>query len=287
MVQHSKALCVKTVLLLSLLLLMAAPVVAFGEEPAFCFELTIDGGVEKQVNTGDTITVALHLRRTDNNDSFTMYAMQDEILYDPAFFRVVAEDTLTQSGVCTADVAAADGRRAFYFSFVSFNGGEMWSGDTLVGVFSLRVTGETGAATLENSRYLVSDSAGSETYTATAQDVTVVVTNQCTVNFDTNGGSAVSSRTVSRGQRLTCPEAPTRDGFRLTGWYRDAALTRPWNFETDTVEANTTLYAGWEAIETPATLPAWWLMLTATLAVVIVTALVWRRTRRARFPRGE
>lgn len=43
------------------------------------------------------------------------------------------------------------------------------------------------------------------------------------------------------------PASPERDGYTFTGWYKDAGLTQPWNFDTDTVGGTTTLYASWRA----------------------------------------
>lgn len=68
-----------------------------------------------------------------------------------------------------------------------------------------------------------------------------------TVSFVSNGGSAVPGLSgVEAGTLLTKPTSPKRAGYAFTGWYKDEALTRPWNFEKDTVTANTVLYAKWE-----------------------------------------
>ena len=69
-----------------------------------------------------------------------------------------------------------------------------------------------------------------------------------TVTFSVDGGSAVSSQTVVSGAKATLPTAPTKAGFTFVGWYKEAALTTAWVFATDTVSANTTLYAKWEAV---------------------------------------
>lgn len=248
--------------------------VAFAEEPSFSFELSIDGLSEVDVAKGDVVTVVLRLKRTDCGDDFTMHAMQDEVAYDPSFFRLVPDGTLTREGVRTADVAASDGRRAFLLSFVSFDGGEVWEADTLVGMFQLEVIGDSGAAALENTRFLVSKEDGSSQYDATAQDVTVAVSDMCTVQFIANG-VVVDTQTVPRGSKLSRPDAPEQEGYRLSGWCRDAALTQPWDFDRDTVTLNTTLYAAYEPVESAPTAlsPLWLLLLLPVIGVVIV----WRR----------
>ncbi len=69
--------------------------------------------------------------------------------------------------------------------------------------------------------------------------------NSYTVTFNTNGGSSVNQQTVVYGNKATEPTTPTKDGHTFDGWYKDEALTTPWNFGTDTVSANTTVYAKW------------------------------------------
>ena len=67
-----------------------------------------------------------------------------------------------------------------------------------------------------------------------------------TVTFDSMGGSAVGSVSVDEGGLLTAPAEPTRDGYDFTGWYKERECVNEWQFDTDTVNENLTLYAGWE-----------------------------------------
>ena len=67
-----------------------------------------------------------------------------------------------------------------------------------------------------------------------------------TVLFEANGGSAVAPlTTVVDGSKITAPAAPKKDGFTFGGWHTDQGLTTPWNFESDTVTGDITLYAKW------------------------------------------
>ncbi|MBB3156252.1 putative repeat protein (TIGR02543 family), partial [Paenibacillus endophyticus] len=69
-----------------------------------------------------------------------------------------------------------------------------------------------------------------------------------TVTFDSQGGSAVADSTgVSAGAKITAPANPTKAGFTFEGWYKEAAGTTEWQFGTDTVTSNVTLYAKWTA----------------------------------------
>ena len=81
--------------------------------------------------------------------------------------------------------------------------------------------------------------------TTPARNVVIGVAKKYTVTYNTNGGSEVSSATVSEGNKLTAPEAPTKAGYTFHGWYKDAAFTNSWNFGADTVTGNMTLYAKW------------------------------------------
>lgn len=66
-----------------------------------------------------------------------------------------------------------------------------------------------------------------------------------TVTFDMAGGSAVPSQTVTTGNLATRPADPTREGYVFGGWYKDSALTQVWDFDTERIYDNTTIYAKW------------------------------------------
>ncbi len=68
-----------------------------------------------------------------------------------------------------------------------------------------------------------------------------------TVSFYSNGGSSVTSQSVTSGQKATKPANPTKAGYNFTAWYSDPALTKAYNFST-AVKSNLTLYAGWKQI---------------------------------------
>ena len=50
------------------------------------------------------------------------------------------------------------------------------------------------------------------------------------------------------GELLSLPEEPTREGYSFEGWFIDHACDDAWDIETDTIETDITLYAGWEKI---------------------------------------
>lgn len=80
---------------------------------------------------------------------------------------------------------------------------------------------------------------GGGTYNPTTGEVTHTVT------FDSQGGSAVSSATATHGGKVTKPGNPTKSGYTFGGWYKESGCTTAWNFDTDIVGGNITLYAKW------------------------------------------
>lgn len=69
-----------------------------------------------------------------------------------------------------------------------------------------------------------------------------------TVTFDAQGGSVVEPLTgVASGTTINEPPTPTKAGFTFAGWYKDTVGTEAWNFATDVVTSDMTLYAKWIA----------------------------------------
>ena len=67
-----------------------------------------------------------------------------------------------------------------------------------------------------------------------------------TGTFDSKGGSDVPAQSPMYGELLEVPEPPTREGYSFTGWYIDSACDQLWKVDTDTVQTDMTLYAGWQ-----------------------------------------
>ena len=66
-----------------------------------------------------------------------------------------------------------------------------------------------------------------------------------TVYFDPQNGSAVSSVQVTEDTPIGEPDAPTRQDYRFTGWYKEATCETLWDFSDKVEQDNMTLYAGW------------------------------------------
>ena len=72
-----------------------------------------------------------------------------------------------------------------------------------------------------------------------------------TVSFDTRGGNEIPDVTVNVGELITEPDAPVREGYEFAGWYTDDSLSFKWRFDSDVVEGDITLYAGWKKLPPP------------------------------------
>ena len=69
-----------------------------------------------------------------------------------------------------------------------------------------------------------------------------------TVDFYTNGGSAVESQTIPYGKAVVRPQDPVRQGYSFEGWFTDSTLTAGYYFASPVTE-NLTLYAKWSSTD--------------------------------------
>lgn len=65
-----------------------------------------------------------------------------------------------------------------------------------------------------------------------------------TVEFVTNTTTSIDTITQWQGL-ISPPSAITRQGYSFAGWYKDPQFSSEWNFSTDIVTSNITLYAKW------------------------------------------
>ena len=77
-----------------------------------------------------------------------------------------------------------------------------------------------------------------------------VVTVLYSVTFKSDGGSQVDTvYDLDYGSLVPKPMSPVKDGYDFGGWFIDKNLTESWDFKTDVVVADVTLYARW--VEVP------------------------------------
>ncbi len=68
--------------------------------------------------------------------------------------------------------------------------------------------------------------------------------NQVTYVF--NNGESNKVESVADDSLLPVPATPSRTGYTFVGWYRDSSFSQEWNFTTDRVTEDITLYAKWQ-----------------------------------------
>lgn len=72
-----------------------------------------------------------------------------------------------------------------------------------------------------------------------------------TVTFDANGGkfpvdSPTAAQPVLHGRKVSAPSTqPAKDGYVFAGWYKEQEGTNKWEFGSENVTGNMTLYAKW------------------------------------------
>ena len=76
-----------------------------------------------------------------------------------------------------------------------------------------------------------------------------------TINFDSNGGSEVSSIKTDGTSSITLPNDPIKDGYSFAGWYWDNSTFRDLFTVNSLLErgisGNLTVYAKWNKEDTP------------------------------------
>ena len=74
---------------------------------------------------------------------------------------------------------------------------------------------------------------------------------ESSISFETNGGTPIDVQITEDGHVIK-PENPSKEStaqydYTFAGWYKDQLLTDPFDFDNDTVEGVTTLYAKWDS----------------------------------------
>ena len=83
-------------------------------------------------------------------------------------------------------------------------------------------------------------------FAASGCDKTEILPKHYTVNF-VGEGVGIEPQSVENGNHATAPENPQREGYSFGGWFTDnGTFDNEWDFKTDIVTQDTTLYAKWE-----------------------------------------
>lgn len=87
------------------------------------------------------------------------------------------------------------------------------------------------------------DDSYTPTYWTFFTDITAV--DDCTIKFDSMGGSPVEDLIIQKDSTATEPTNPTKDGYYFKGWYLDKEYSNAYDFSTP-VNNDFILYARWE-----------------------------------------
>ncbi|MCF7944249.1 MAG: InlB B-repeat-containing protein [Spirochaetia bacterium] len=72
--------------------------------------------------------------------------------------------------------------------------------------------------------------------------------NTYAINFNSDGGSVVASQEIDHGAKIDEPAIPTKKNYSFGGWFKEPELDNSWDFGTDVVTEDTTLYVKWDSI---------------------------------------
>ena len=216
--------------------------------------ITVTGGYEvytaqtdgTAVQTGDTVVpgTMYYIRREGDNNHYPSGFTPFTVAARPAAPSVTAvAETIKDKG--DGKVTGVDTTMEY-----STDNGQNWTPCTGAEITDLAA----GTAILVRVKATATTPYGEMAYcTIEASE------NTLTVTFEENGGSEVTEITgLSYNAAISAPTEPTKTGYIFVGWYKEASCTNLWDFSTDTVTEDITLYAKWTAnTDTPYTVKHW------------------------------
>ena len=196
------------------------------------------GGWYKEAGCENPWVLANVCVKSDPSAAFTAYAKWTANAYTVAFNANGGSGEMNNQAR-TYDDGAALTANAFTRTGYTFSG---WN----------TAADGSGTAYADSARGNLSSTAG-DTVTLYAQ----WTVNNFTVTFDSDGGSEVAAQSVAYGGKVTKPDAPTKEGYVFDKWIVKASdatsanngtTETEWNFENDTISADTTLIAKWKIV---------------------------------------
>ena len=129
------------------------------------------------------------------------------------------------------------------------------SGDTVIKITTTtektaKVPATTTAPSASKNVSGTQNVTSAQTEKTQAQNIRKVFSQKAsyTVTFNTNGGTEIKQQIVKGGDKIVKPENPSRNGFAFEGWFKDAKLTDPVDFDTDRIKGNVTVFAKWKSL---------------------------------------
>ncbi len=144
---------------------------------------------------------------------------------------VITPDGGSYAEAQTVTITAASADAAIYYTL---DGSDPLNGTLYTGPFTLEQSAVVRAVAVR----------GNSVSAETRVEFTIETVHNAVLSFVSNGGSVVERVELPVGTALDLSAYVTeREGYDFTGWYLDAALTQP--ITSLTLEADTTVYAGW------------------------------------------
>ncbi|MGN0276013.1 MAG: InlB B-repeat-containing protein, partial [Hominisplanchenecus sp.] len=133
----------------------------------------------------------------------------------------------------------------------SVDGGNIWTSISEGDITDGRITG------LKPGVIRICEKATTSAPHGEVKTVTIAEGRALTVAFETNGGSSIASITgKSWEDTVDKPENPVKEGYAFEGWYQESTFETIWNFASDRLTGDVTLYAKWTLKKPSVTLTA-------------------------------
>ncbi len=165
-------------LIFSLVLTSVAVFAATGSSMSFDFELTANGDTSAAVSVGDEISFQVELKRTDEgkNGSYTMYSMQDEIIFDSSHLSMVEGSVIVAPSYDYNLRTMDDGvRERVILSRVVVNPDGAPTPDSLIiATFKLKALASIQNGSVISRNFKVNTKNG-DTYITTSNDVSLTI----------------------------------------------------------------------------------------------------------------
>lgn len=144
----------------------------------FEFSLTSSGKHAVALTPGDVFTVSYKIYRTDKDADFQIYAVQNEIEFDPEIFELI-EDSIS-CGYTTSIHSYDNGRCRIYMNaFSPSPSGFKYIQGAEFGSFSLKISDNAtpGSYEITSNNCKITDQGGQSLYKSTVKNVTVEINN--------------------------------------------------------------------------------------------------------------
>jgi uncharacterized repeat protein (TIGR02543 family) len=150
----------------------------------------------------------------------------------------------------TSNVSKKNGEASFINALTKTGNGKVSYVSDETSVATVDAT--TGEVTIINygEANITATVEDSDTYTYTSKTTCYhlkIEKRNFDVTFNTKDhGTAPASQSIEEDGKVTKPADLTSTGYDFIGWYKEPTCIHKWDFNTDTISAETTIYAGWK-----------------------------------------